>query len=124
MTVRTSENTKIGIIGAGNVVTTIHLPVLLALDAVEVSWIADKNAKRAQQVADAHGIPAAGLAQGAESIPEADVVLLAIPYGVRAPYYERLAARSIAVYAEKPFARTAVEHAELCDLFASHRLAC
>lgn len=57
-------------------------------------------------------------------LPKADIVLLAIPYPVRGPYYEPLRGCGSALYVEKPFASSAEEHRRICGMFPAHRLAC
>jgi predicted dehydrogenase len=66
--------------------------------------------------------PAAFNAAG--ELPRADVVLLAIPYGARPPYYEALSRSGTAVYVEKPFAVTLAEHRARSAMFADWRIAC
>ena len=41
----------VGIIGAGDVVAKAHLPQLLALEQVSVSWVTDIDSQRAKRVA-------------------------------------------------------------------------
>lgn len=115
---------KVGIIGAGNVVTANHLPVLKAMGNVDVAWIADANRKRAEQVADAYGIPFCDVNKGIGSLPPSDATLLAIPYGARTNYYAALADRGGALYIEKPLARTVALHQQLCGMFSDYNLAC
>jgi predicted dehydrogenase len=57
-------------------------------------------------------------------LPQADVVLLAIPFGVREPFYEAFAKRGCGLYVEKPFARTLAAHDHQCQMFAEERIAC
>jgi predicted dehydrogenase len=64
------------------------------------------------------------LPQQLADLPQADVMLLGIPFGVREPYYEALRSREVALYVEKPIALTLREHRRLCDWFADSRLAC
>jgi predicted dehydrogenase len=113
--------TQIGVIGAGEIVTKLHLPVLKAIPEVEVKWIFDVDQEKTKRVAKAFGIEARHAIEGLENAP-ADVVVLGIPYGVRAPYYELLSGRPL--YVEKPLARTVREHRALCDRFPEHALAC
>ena len=101
----TSPPFTLGIIGAGNVVSANHLPVLEAMPEVQISWITDKDNGRAARVAQAYGIADRDLAGGLDNFPKTDAVLMAIPFGVREPYYTALAQRGDAVYVEKPFAR-------------------
>src|SRR5258708_6042613 len=114
---------SVGIIGAGSIVTSFHLPVLLAMQQVRVEWITDIDAKMAGSVAKAFGVPPLAMPDPLAEIPRTDIVVLAIPYGARPPYYEALRGRGTAIYVEKPIARTAAEHLELCSWFADYQLA-
>lgn len=90
---------------------------------VDVRWISDINENLAQDLAKAFNIP---LALGAEELalaPAADVVLIACPYGARAPYYEFLRERPEAIYVEKPVARSAAELERICQLRPDYALA-
>jgi predicted dehydrogenase len=124
MSASTASNFTVGIVGAGNIVTNNHLPVLLALNDVHVAWVADKDASRARNVAAAYGIRSYDLAGGIGGMPPADCVLLAIPYGVREAYYSALSGGAAALFVEKPFARTVAMHRQICNGFEDHRLAC
>jgi predicted dehydrogenase len=115
---------SIGIVGAGEIVSRLHLPVLKALPTVKVAWITDANNARASSVATGFGIPAVAPAARPDELPDADVVLLAIPYGVRAGYYAALQSRVCALYVEKPFAKTVAEHEALCAGRPSSHIAC
>lgn len=114
----------VGIVGAGDVVTTVHLPVLLAMEEVSVAWLADVNSSRANSVARAFGVNHCELPNNLTGLPYTDVVLLAIPYGVREPYYCALRERSSAVYVEKPFSRSIEHHRRICSWFPDYNLAC
>jgi len=114
---------EIGVIGAGEIAANSHLPVLRSLEGARIAYVADRDEARAKLVGRAFG--AQGLApQSPRDLPPADVVLLSLPYGARPAYYEVLAARGTAVYAEKPFARTLAEHDARCAAFGPARLAC
>ena len=51
------EKLRVGIIGAGNIAQSSHLPVYAERDDVEVVAIADLNLERAQEAAKIFGIP-------------------------------------------------------------------
>ncbi len=103
---------RVGIVGAGGVVETLHLPVLSALrDDVKVVWICDKRTDRAAQVADRFkGIEACA---GPESAPDVDIVLLAIPVGTRKAAFDTALERGWHVFCEKPFATSLAYHDEI-----------
>lgn len=115
---------SIGIVGAGEIVHKTHVPVLFAMDDVAVSWITDVDAAKAKAVGRAYRVRHEELPTHPEELPQADVVLLAIPYGARAPYFAAFGNRGTAMYVEKPFARTSREHERLCSSFPAHMLAC
>lgn len=108
---------SIGVIGAGKIVSDLHLPTLLAIPDFAVAWVADINAARARAVATAYGVPHLPTPSSLRDLPATDCVLVAIPYGVREPYYDALEGRAIGLYVEKPFARTVREHETLCARF-------
>ncbi|MCB1022651.1 MAG: Gfo/Idh/MocA family oxidoreductase, partial [Acidobacteria bacterium] len=99
-----SRPIRIGIVGAGDIVRAVHLPVLLAMPQAQVEWLCDVDTNRAKTMSKAYGPRAVEAPRDPGDLPEADVVLLATPYGVRRPYYEALRARGTAIYVEKPFA--------------------
>jgi len=99
-----------------------HLPLLRALGA-DIPWILDIDKTRAQAVAKAFAIP---LALGADELALATatgVVLVACPYGSRAPYYRFLVGRPAAIYVEKPIARSVSELERICELRPDYALA-
>jgi predicted dehydrogenase len=115
---------RVGIVGAGVISQTLHLPVLTALPEARVAWVADAAPARAAAVGHAFGVASVPVADVLDGRAAADAVLLAIPIGVRRPYLEALARAGAGVLVEKPFARSRAEHAALSALFAPNRLAC
>lgn len=113
----------VGIVGVGDVVYKSHLPILLAMNDIFVAWVTDRDHYRAAQVARSYRIECFRLPEQLETLPYTDIVLLAVPYGARSPYYEVLQHRNSALYVEKPIARSAEEHRHLCSLFSPPRLA-
>lgn len=101
----------------------MHLPVLLAMPNVRVAWIADSSAERADALGKANGVKAMKV-RSPDELPDSDVVLLAVPVGVRTAYFNSLAARGIAVFTEKPFASNHVEHRRVLALFEPDRIGC
>jgi len=115
-----SSPCSIGIVGAGAIVTQHHLPVLLARPDVRIAYLADT--RNVSALAAISGSSAFLLPQQLDSLPRVDAVLLATPWGARAPYYEAFARAGIPVMAEKPFAMLETEHAAL--IRANPRLTC
>jgi len=113
---------SIGIVGAGDIVRKMHLPVLQAM-GLRIAWLHDAAELRARAVGDAYQVPVA-LGQDPDELPACDVVLLAVPVPARAAYLESFARRGMAVFCEKPFALSADEHRRYLGLFEPHRLGC
>jgi predicted dehydrogenase len=120
---RSKRPLSVACIGAGDIVRATHLPVLKAMKQVEIAWIADVNHGRARELANVYDVPYSALPKDLSELPKADVYLIACPFGVRDPYYDVLRDRSVALYVEKPLARTAERHAELCSWFPDFALA-
>ena len=90
---------------------------------VDVAWITDPNEVRAKELAKVYRVPFRSFPKDLTQLPEADVYLMACPFGVRDPYFALLRDRQAPIYVEKPFARTAERHAELCSAFPDYALA-
>ena len=117
-----NKNLTLGIIGAGYIVSKVHLPVLLNLKGIRVEWITDLDKKKANSIADSYNISYIERPDNLTELPHTDIVLLAIPYGARKPYYEVFKERTSALYVEKPFSLTHEEHNKLCSWFPSYKL--
>lgn len=115
----------VGMLGAGNMVFENHLPVLRALPGVSVKWVADANRKRASLVARSYGLACAEVDE-LQAAPPVDVLLIALPYGARRPYYEMFRARAAktALYIEKPVALTVAEHRHIQEPYQDYQVAC
>ena len=118
-----SKCIRVGVLGCGQITRDVHMPVLSVLPDVEVVWVADMQGERAHDVARAFGVHSWLAPATPKDLPEADVVLVAIPWGARPPYLDELAVRNVAAYVEKPLARTVSDHKALCAAFGASRLA-
>jgi predicted dehydrogenase len=115
---------SIGVVGAGQMAAEVHVPALLSLSDARLSWIVDRDNSKARVLSKAVGIQPVDMPARLSDLPYADVVLLAIPYGVRGPFYEEFKRRETGLYVEKPFASCLADHRALCGMFAPERLAC
>lgn len=112
---------KIGIIGVGNIVRTMHLPLLYSIPGVRVAYLADLVVDRA--IARLFGAePIAIEPNGNPDFPNADVVFVATPPGARSRYVPSLLKAGTAVLTEKPFAPSLEQHKLF--LAAGNRVAC
>lgn len=107
---------KIGVVGGGKIASFFHLPILSCMPNVEVAFIADvQDSRLLARTYDTQPYiikTEANIAQ----LPDCDVLLLAIPVGVRLPYYEEFVKRGSAIFSEKPFAVDAESHHALLSL--------
>lgn len=118
-----SEALTVGVVGVGQIAAEVHLPALKALPTARVVWVADVDSAKARRVAASFRVASAPVSVGAGELPHADIVLLAVPYGARRPYYPLLARKGAAVYVEKPFARCVAEHDAHAGHFPPERIA-
>ncbi len=123
-TVAGERTLLVGVVGAGEIVSRIHLPVLSACEGVRLAYVADRNPDAAQVVAKSFGTLPVTVTDDLEALPAADVVLLAVPASVRMPYYELFARRGTKVLAEKPLATSLHDAERACALYPDYALAC
>jgi predicted dehydrogenase len=114
---------SVGIVGAGIIATSVHIPVLRAMDGVRIAWIADAREDLAASVARLNGTAAASVAAGAQGLPPADVVLLAIPVPARAAYLDHYKGGPTSLLLEKPLANSFAEHQAIEAAFAPWQVA-
>ena len=106
----TSEQRKVGIVGAGYV-STYHIRALKTLPHVSIVGVADKSAERAQALATQFGIPAVfpSLSEMASARP--DVIHVLTPPSSHCQLALEALAMGCDVFVEKPMAPTRHE----CD---------
>lgn len=102
------KKVRIGVLGAGGVVKDMHLPVLVNMTDVSISWICDKDKQRACQLSSLYGIPE--IHESLDHCTEVDIVLVAIPVGYRHEVMKHIFSRGWHAFCEKPFAITHAEH--------------
>lgn len=98
----TESRLRIGLIGAGGVVRTLHAPLLKQLDDLSIEWVYDVKPAAARAVSDAFGIP--GAHDQLAHCTDVDAVLIAIPVGARQDAWRVAAERGWHVLCEKPAA--------------------
>lgn len=114
----------VGIVGAGEIVSRIHLPALTACESVRIAYIADKNPEAAKSVARSYKLFPVPVTDDLDKLPQTDVALLALPVTARLPYYELFASRGTCVLAEKPLAAGSSDAERICGLYPDYALAC
>jgi predicted dehydrogenase len=104
---------KIGLIGCGDVVESLHLPALAQIPDLKVKWVCDTAAPRAKQLARNWGIKSAF--SNLDDCPDVDAVLIATPVGTRESILARTFERGWHALCEKPFAQSADVHGAILD---------
>ena len=99
---------KIGVLGAGNVAKDLHLPVLTNIPEVKIEWICDKDEQRARKLGKLFGIGV--VYNDIKKCSDVDIVLVAIPIGLRQEVMDVIFHRGWHVFCEKPFALNLAEH--------------
>ncbi len=113
---------KIGIIGAGSIVETNHLPAIKSVEDLEIAWIYDRNQRRTDLLSKMYGIGSCGEDTLQGAVAEVDICLLAIPYGVRKPYIDLCRQLEKSMVIEKPFAFSVEEHLSYCSGFKAWQI--
>jgi predicted dehydrogenase len=104
---------RLGLIGAGSVVETYHLPVLRGRRDVEIRWVCDRDLRRAESLARTFGV--ANTYESVEKCPDVDLVLVGIPVGERPSVLDAVTSRGWHALCEKPFAPTLADHRAIVE---------
>ncbi len=113
-----SSTIRIGLIGAGSVTETYHLPALRTLPQVQIAWVADRDAQRARTFACLFSIP--DVVSSLADAPDVDAVLVGIPVDARGAVLPQVCERGWHALCEKPFALTVDEHRSFLALARRH----
>lgn len=103
----------------GNVCWNVHLPVLLARDDLEVSWVCDKNQDKSK-VLEKNNIPFFKNLEKAKNFKKCDLVLVTVPYAERTNVFEKIKDQCSGIYFEKPFALTLSQHEYFSNYFKNY----
>ena len=103
---------RLGIVGAGSIVESVHIPVLKSFNNLSIAWIFDANKTRLKQISSMYNLNSIESLND-KDIDEIDCCLIAIPVGSRSMVYNLLRDKNKKIYVEKPFALTKEFHEEL-----------
>ena len=78
---------KIGIIGSGRIVSSVHLPLLSCIDYVKIEFIADRN--NPSSLANIYNTKSIQIDK-ISNLPKCDVILLAVPVSIKEKYMHEL----------------------------------
>tara|TARA_Y100000817_G_scaffold164068_1_gene128165 strand:+ start:1694 stop:2647 length:954 start_codon:yes stop_codon:yes gene_type:complete len=104
---------KIGIIGSGRIISSVHLPLLSCIDNVDIEFIADR--KNPSKLANLYKTKSIQI-ENISNLPSCDIVLLALPMGAKEEYIQEFAKRDCFIFTEKPFATNLEEHKNFLKL--------
>ncbi len=116
---------RIGIIGAGGIANSVHLPSLTGMENIELIWICDLIAKRAQAAATQWNIPTWGISYQellAREKPDA-VFILVQPDMCFRPVIDCLRA-DCHVFTEKPLGVTVFQAETIARVAKERKLQC
>ena len=95
---------KVGVIGCGTIVDTVHLPVLLNINNIEISFLFDSDIEKSKKLARKFKLPYVGQKENIDW-KEPDIFLIAIPYGARDNIYSEISSKAkkeASIFVEKP----------------------
>ena len=115
-----SDKIKVGIVGCGSIVSSVHLPILANIPEVEFVYFADLQIPAA--LAKRYNTRAVKLPTDISSLPGCDVAFICTPVGVREEYITEFAKQDAFIFTEKPFAVGAAQHELFLSL--SSRMSC
>lgn len=101
MTNSNNKQFEVGIIGAGAITTTLHLPLLSAMKNTKPKFIADLFEPK--ELGKLYKINSYKI-DNLTNLPDCDIILIATPVGVRNEYINEFSKRGIPIFTEKPFA--------------------
>lgn len=110
---------NVGIIGAGNISSSVHLPLLSCMDDVNLKFIADR--KNPKTLAKLYNTKPIELTEQS-SFPDCDIILITLPVGVRNNYLQKFAQSNTYIFSEKPFSIDLKTHEDLLQL--SNKFTC
>lgn len=107
MNEKKNSNLEVGIIGAGAITTTLHLPLLSAMSGITPKYVVDVN--KPIDLAKNYKIDSYDT-KDLGNLPDCDIILIATPVGVREKYIKEFSKRQIPIFTEKPFAINLENH--------------
>ncbi|QKS70140.1 Gfo/Idh/MocA family oxidoreductase [Paenalkalicoccus suaedae] len=108
------EMLKVGIIGAGGIAQTRHIPAFQALPDVKIEAVCDVYEETAKLVAETHNIPHT-FTNYEDVFPLVDAVIICTPNKFHAQITVAALAAGVNVLCEKPMAMTATEAETMLD---------
>ena len=95
---------KIGLIGLGEIVNSVHLPILLNLPSCEIDWFFDTNMEASIRVKKNYKLKSVVIFDDIKSATYVDILVVCIPVGVRLAVLNQLSFTPKVIFFEKPAA--------------------
>ncbi|MBI3978486.1 MAG: Gfo/Idh/MocA family oxidoreductase [Chloroflexi bacterium] len=111
---------RIGFVGCGAVVQSLHLPAIRRLAGARATWLVDVQVDRVKALAAEHGI--SNVTAEYAQVADVDAVLIATPHYLHAPMAEFFLMRGIHVLCEKPLAIAVADAERLVGMAKERRL--
>lgn len=112
---------RVGIVGAGDIAESAHLPAWAARDDARVAWIADADVERAQRVARQWDVPrAAATPEEAYAWDAVEAVDICTPSTAHAAQTRAALDRGLHVLVEKPIAPDLADVIDLAERARRH----
>ena len=109
---------RFAVLGAGGM-GRVHAATLSGFPDAAVSWVADVDTARAEELAASVGARATGSIDEAVAADDVDAVVIALPTEHHRVTAEQAAAHGVHVFCEKPMARTPEDCQAMIDACAS-----
>lgn len=110
---------KLGLIGCGAAMQTLHLPAILQTPDVKVHWIIDPQIDRVNPIADRLKVPCRGVDY--KDVRDIDAVIIGTPHSLHAPMTAFFLEQGVHVLCEKPLALQASDASSLVSLAEEKR---
>jgi predicted dehydrogenase len=105
---------RVGVIGAGAVLSRYHMPAINGVPEVVRSILIDADAERARRAAERYGFPKWST-DIADAAPNSDLAIVLAPNGLHSPVSSDLLSKGVHVLCEKPMARNVEECLAMID---------
>jgi predicted dehydrogenase len=116
------DDVRIGLIGAGRIAQTAHLPALARADGVRLVALCDRSPVLSVGVARRYDVPGYTTVEELLSRADIDAVIIAVPDRLHLPLASQALQAGKHVLVEKPLAGTVADAVQLAALAASSRL--
>ncbi len=116
-----SGGIRVAIVGCGAVAEKYHLPIIAGHKKAQLSALVDRNVSRANELAEAYGVPLVAQDLSTLNAFNTDAVILCTPPFHHAPAALELLAKGLHVLVEKPIATNAADADKMVKTAKAHQ---